>query len=261
MWQPGSCPEEGEGWCRQSCCQVAETSLSHDSKWRCSQLMAGKCSEKGASDCKSCLDIGVFSPKPAKSMLHVNYGHDKAQVHHPISQSDGNQKCSHVPGLNQRGFSGVTCQCSTSQRKKEKLHVLRHGCSPLQMGRHRMCPLDHPGAGQASCWPDCSAPALPGSGALGPQACGSACPSQVRNTDCLLQPGFQVRRTLHEAVVERRLGFERNGAHWWQPAWAQESSMYPHATTYFNFWWAAFLTATLRGVFILLFCFSWMNFK
>lgn len=110
-WQPVSCPKAGEGWYRQPCCQgraVAETSLSHDNKSWCSLLTVGKCSEKGASD------TGVFLTKPAKSMFQVSYGHGKAQ-----SQTDGNQNSFHVPGLHQRGVSGVTTSALLTRPKRK----------------------------------------------------------------------------------------------------------------------------------------------
>lgn len=107
--------------------------------------------------------------------LDMNYGHDKAQAHHPISQTDGNQNGSHVPGPHYRGSSGVPCQCSA--------------CSQTWL----FSPAD--GRTQnMSFWSSWGRASLVLTRPLGScpwsQACGSACLSQVRNTDCLLQPGF-----------------------------------------------------------------------
>lgn len=157
-----------ESWYRQPCCQgraIAETSLSHDSKWWCSQLTAGKCSEKGASDSQ-------------KLPWHWTWIMDMTKPK-PTSQSPrlmGNRMAPMY--LDHTTEVSVVSPASA-------LHVLRRGCSPLQMGRHRTCPLCPPWGwaslvltrllGSCPAWFWC-----PRS-----QTYGSACLSQVRNIGCL----------------------------------------------------------------------------
>lgn len=186
-------------------------------------LTAGKCSEKGASD------IGVFSPKPAKSIFNLNYGHGNAQA-----QSDGKKSGSHVPGLHQKGFSGVTCQRSASQRKKEKQTWL-------------LSPADGRTQNVSSC-PPWGWASLVLTRLLSSRPAWYQYPWSPSLWVCLPQP----REKHWVPLAAWTLGRENpawgsctntawfwNGAHWWRPAWAQVSTVYPHAVIYFNFWWAA----------------------
>lgn len=202
---------------------------------------------KGASNCKSCLDTGVFSPKPAKSVSCELWTWQSPSP--PRNVPDWwEPNSSHVPALHQRGFSGVTCQCSASQRKKQNLHVLRHSCHPLQMGGHRFwhwTSLMLTWLGSCPAWHRC--PWSPSLWVWMPQ------PSEKHWLPLAAWIlGQENPATLHEVVVQIQLGFERNGAHWWQPAWAQVSSMHPRAMAYFKFWWAAISHCNTQRSFIIL---------